>query len=125
MKEADDMKLDGVCKVNSALGMEYQFGEFYIDRDYLVFDQNFSLGMKKRQTFPIVKLEKMALVREKEEMLLTFSCDNIEFELNGNSHANLREFRDLLQNKGTNAADIQKAEKARYTTHHYHNFAKS
>lgn len=30
------MKLDGVCKINSALGMEYQFGEFYIDRDYLV-----------------------------------------------------------------------------------------
>lgn len=52
------MKLDGVCKINSALGMEYQyqFGEFYIDRDYLVFDQDFSLGMKKRQTFPVAKL---------------------------------------------------------------------
>lgn len=56
------MKLDGVCKINSALGMEYQFGEFYIDRDYLVFDQDFSLGMKKRQTFPVAKLGHMALV---------------------------------------------------------------
>ncbi|ECQ6353552.1 TPA_asm: RpiR family transcriptional regulator [Listeria innocua] len=122
------MKLDGVCKISSALGMEYQFGEFYIDRDYLVFDQNFSLGMKKRQTFPVAKLGHIALVREEEEILLTFSCDNIEFEINGNSHANLREFRDLLQNKGTNSSDIKKAEnkkKARYTTHHYHNFAKS
>ncbi|HDU0856894.1 TPA: hypothetical protein REQ84_001882 [Listeria monocytogenes] len=72
------MKLDGVCKINSALGMEYQFGEFYIDRDYLVFDQDFSLGMKKRQTFPVAKLGHMALVREEEEIMLTFSCDNIE-----------------------------------------------
>ncbi|MEG7763174.1 RpiR family transcriptional regulator, partial [Listeria monocytogenes] len=50
------------------------------------------------------------------------------FEINGNSHDNLREFRDLLQNKGTDSSAIQKAEnkkKARYTTHHYHNFAKS
>ncbi|EAG7718034.1 RpiR family transcriptional regulator, partial [Listeria monocytogenes] len=65
---------------------------------------------------------------EEEEIMLTFSCDNIEFEINGNSHDNLREFRDLLQNKGTDSSAIQKAEnkkKARYTTHHYHNFAKS
>lgn len=53
MKEANDMKLDGVCKINSALGMEYQFGEFYIDRDYLVFDQDFSLGMKKDKRFQL------------------------------------------------------------------------
>ncbi|EAE5922197.1 RpiR family transcription regulator [Listeria monocytogenes FSL J1-208] len=122
------MKLDGVCKINSAFGMEYQFGEFYIDRDYLVFDQNFSLGMKKRQTFPIAKLAKIALVREEAKILLTFSCDNIDFEITGNSHDNLREFRDILQNKGVTNLEINKADnkkKTRYTTHHYHNFAKS
>ncbi len=50
------MKLDGVCKINSALGMEYQFGEFYIDRDYLVFDQDFSLGMKKKTNVSSCKI---------------------------------------------------------------------
>ncbi|WP_270998955.1 RpiR family transcriptional regulator [Listeria seeligeri] len=120
------MKLEGTCKIYSTLGLEYQFGEFYIDRDYLVFDQNFSLGMKKRQTFPVAKLRNIAITAEENELSLTFSCDNIQFEINENTHGNLREFKGLLKNKGLNGADFKKeknSEKASYTTHHYHNFA--
>ncbi|AIS61094.1 hypothetical protein [Listeria ivanovii] len=120
------MKIEGVCKIYSSLGLEYQFGEFYIDRDYLVFDQNFSLGMKKRQTFPVAKLRNIALTTDRNEICLTFSCDNIEFELNENTQGSLYEFRHLLENKGLDGADFKKEksiEKTRYTTHHYHNFA--
>ncbi|MBC1420364.1 RpiR family transcriptional regulator [Listeria seeligeri] len=120
------MKLEGTCKIYSTLGLEYQFGEFYIDRDYLVFDQNFSLGMKKRQTFPVAKLRNITITAEENELSLTFSCDNIQFEINENTHGNLREFKGLLENKGLNGADFKKeknSEKTSYTTHHYHNFA--
>lgn len=122
------MKLEGVCKVYSALGVEYQFGEFYIDRDYLVFDQNYSLAMKKRQTFPVAKLHHIKLISNGNGAHLTFSCDNIEFEVNDDAQGNLLTFRDLLQNKCLSQIainNIESSSESGYTTHHYHVFAQS
>lgn len=43
------MRLEGTCKIHSSLGVEYQFGEFSINQECLVFEQNYSFGGKNER----------------------------------------------------------------------------
>lgn len=120
------MRVQGMCKVTANFGMEFQYGEFYLERDYLVFDRNYSLGLKKRQTFPIVKLTDIVVIPENGRLFVTFSCGDMCFELGEAVDGDLADFaRELRTARYGVKPEVQrfKYEKRRqYTTHHQHHF---
>ncbi|MBC1475977.1 RpiR family transcriptional regulator [Listeria grandensis] len=120
------MRVEGMCKVTANLGMEIQYGEFYLERDYLVFDRNYSLGMKKRQTFPIAKLTDIAMVSENGQLYVTFVCGDIVFELESPSAGDLgafaRELRTLRDGAKLETKHFRYEKERQYTTHHQHHF---
>ncbi|MBA3926438.1 hypothetical protein [Listeria rustica] len=120
------MRVEGMCKVTANFGMEIQYGEFYLERDYLVFDRNYSLGLKKRQTFPIAKLTDIVVVPEDGRLYVTFACGDMSFELDEPVDGDLATFvRELRTARYGVKPEVQhfKYEKRRqYTTHHQHHF---
>lgn len=121
------MRVEGMCKVSMNIGVEFQYGEFYLERDYLVFDRNYSLGMKKRQTFPIAKLKNIAVIPENGRIYVTFACGDTVFELDEFADGDLSVFAHELRTAryGAKSADMMQFtfEKSRqYTTHHQHHF---
>lgn len=119
------MQLEGICKVHSGMGMEYQYGEFYIDRDYLVFEQNYGYKMGKRHTYPLQGLENIALIPENGQVYLTFSCEKICFEIAG-TEEKLYPFYEALHTKQRlpKTASTPQPKRSRYTTHHQYFFSK-
>ncbi|MBC1499076.1 RpiR family transcriptional regulator [Listeria weihenstephanensis] len=124
------MRVEGMCKVTANFGMEFQYGEFYLERDYLVFDRNYSFGMKKRQTFPIAKLQNIKVVPENGRLYVTFACGPTVFELDSALDGDLKGFAQELRTArhgaktGKREAQHFKYENRRqYTTHHQHHFA--
>lgn len=117
------MIVEGICKVYSEIGMEYQYGEFYVERDYLVFEQNYSYGLGKRHTYPLMSLRNIALIPEKGSMYLTFSCENTRFEIT--DYANeLKPFLDELRAERYDVSPQQANKREKYTPHHHYIFAK-
>lgn len=100
------MRLEGTWKIHSSLGVEYQFGEFSINQECLVFEQNYSFGGKKRKIFPLKILDAAELHTNKGGDLLSFSCDNLEFELDGSSNREINQFMEELK---TGLASIKRA----------------
>lgn len=86
------MRLEGTCKIRSILGVEYQFGEFSVDNGYLVFEQNYSFGGKKRKVFPLRRMDITNIKTNACGDQLTFSCDNLEFELDGSLEGDVDKF---------------------------------
>ncbi|WP_163651752.1 hypothetical protein [Listeria sp. PSOL-1] len=103
------MKIEGVCKVFSQLGMEYRFGVFYIERDYLVFKQDYSFGMSKKHTYPLKTLRNIALLPENRKVCLMFECHPIQFEIDGQIE-HLQPFYDELRGRSANYAPLAKKE---------------
>lgn len=117
------MIVSGICKVYSGIGMEYQYGEFYVERDYLVFEQNYSYGLGKRHTYPLASLRNIALVPEKSGQYLTFSCDNTRFEI-ADSTNKLKPFADELRAERYGMQEPNRMKRSKYTPHHHYVFAK-
>ncbi|WP_185342819.1 RpiR family transcriptional regulator [Listeria rocourtiae] len=121
------MRVAGMCKVAANFGMEFQYGEFYLERDYLVFDRNYSMGMKKRQTFPIAKLTDILVVPENGRLYVTFACGDILFELDEAVYGNLSDFawelRTARYGVKQDGTQFRYAKRRQYTTHHQYHFA--
>lgn len=121
------MKIEGICKVFSRLGMEYQFGIFYIERDYLVFEQEFSMGMGKKYTYPLNSLINIALLPKNKKVCLTFECDYIQFEIDGGVDW-LQPFYNELRGcpeKAQRKMLTSYAHSKDYTPHHHYLFTKT
>ncbi|WP_167629993.1 hypothetical protein [Listeria valentina] len=120
------MQLEGICKVHSGIGMEYQYGEFYIDRDYLVFEQNYGYKMGKRHTYPLQALENIALIPKGDHVYLTFSCARIRFEIAGTEEMLYSFYEELRSGHSLSQSEESKPQpkRSRYTTHHQYFFSK-
>ncbi|EUJ28864.1 putative RpiR family transcriptional regulator [Listeria floridensis FSL S10-1187] len=119
------MKVEGVCKVYSDIGMEYRYGEFYIDRDYLVFEQNYSYQIGKRHTYPLKSLRNIVLIPKNRQLCLTFASENFCFEISGTEKMLLPLYNELRNLNGHTANRDKTARKrTKYTTHHQYYFAK-
>ncbi|WP_099221789.1 hypothetical protein [Listeria costaricensis] len=116
------MKIEGTCKISTALGMEYQFGIFYIERDYLVFEH----GLSSRRTYPLQKLCHIEMSLKKRRSNLTFSCGNVHFEIDGPYEA-IKSLADGL-NGDFSAYQFEPEQdaqrKRKFSAHHDHLFAK-
>ncbi|WP_239253672.1 hypothetical protein [Listeria ilorinensis] len=116
------MKIEGTCKILTELGVEYQFGICYIERDYLVFEH----GLSNRHTYPLQKIHHIEMSLKKRRPNLTFSCGNVHFEIDG-PYEMIKSLADGL-NGDFSAYQFESERDAHskhtFSAHHDHLFAK-